>query len=215
MFFLSIGKSSKGFGNCKRLIGSSFRNIAQTGTLTTFDLHVNALAVGLDEDEIFQVAVVAEAGKAVFKSYDRLTMYNKFKDCVDESVDIKLCVCDQRIKRKTSEPSLLWNRKEINTFMRTPMFRSKNTIKTLHEDCLFEVNRCHGELTCAIEVANICKNQSLTVVVKGLAVSAFISSSLPIEILVQPNTMYFLYSFTKRTSSRGRMEASLEVKKNS
>ncbi|KAK3747963.1 hypothetical protein QZH41_019438 [Actinostola sp. cb2023] len=203
------GKKTVGFGNCKRLVGSSFRNIVQTGTLTTFDLHLNASYVGLKQDEIFKVALDIQEDKAVLKSFDRQTMYNKFKDCVDASVDIKLCVCDRRQRQGVSNGVL--TRTEMIALVKSPTFRSTPTVKNLYKDCLFEVTRRYFDVATVVEVANACKGQSFKVKVTGWTDKVFISTLLPMEVIVKPNTIHFLYSSTKQSLSHSYLQVSLQA----
>ncbi|KAK3727950.1 hypothetical protein QZH41_004899 [Actinostola sp. cb2023] len=121
----------KGYGRCIRMTGKSFRSIVQTksGSHVTFDLHMDASSVGLQEDEVFRVAVQLEKGIPSLVFYDRQTLYNKFKDCVDESVELKLCICDKRTPLNDAVRRM--DSKEIRNVVVNSMFGSKSFLKNI------------------------------------------------------------------------------------
>jgi len=210
--FIGISKRSsvaKGYGNCVRLVGTSFRNVIQSvsGTSITFNIHVNATNVGLKDDEIFAVAIELQGEKPILKSYDRQTLYNKFKSCVDASVEIKLCVCDKRkpLNKVTQV---------MKTFISTPMFDSEATIKDLHGGCLFQVTRQHrSSFSIAYEIANTCVGQKFTISVSGSVYYVFVSRTLPFQVVVEPNGVYFLFSATRQILNNSYMDIKLTATK--
>jgi hypothetical protein len=198
----------KGYGRCIRLIGSSIRNIIQSksGSLTSFDLHINVASVGLKKDEIFKVAVGINDGVPTLKTYARQTMYNKFKNCVDEAVDIELCVCDKTKKTKDFGKIRALTDQEMNSLISSPMFGSEAELKDLYNGCLFQITRKHlSGNSIVYEVANSCKNKKLVVSVTGYTSFVFLTRELPMEFSVEPNTVHFMFAATNQVFSHSIM----------
>jgi len=215
-YFIGISKDSpvrKGFGNCVRMIGTSFRHIVQSisGTSSTFNVHVNAANFGLKDDEIFTFAIQLNGERPTLKSYDRQTLYNKFKQCADKSVEIKLCACD---KRKRFTNFTVFGVDEMKAAISTPMFDSDSEIKELQDGCLFQVKRQHkSSFSVAYEVANACKGQKYTVSVSGSLYYVFVSRSLPFEVTVEPNEILFLFSATRQILNFSYMDIKINSRK--
>ena len=214
--FLGINRSSSvltGFGNCVRLVGKSFDKIVQsvTGSSVTFNLHVDATKVGLKDDEIFTIGIELKGGIPTLKSYDRQTLYNKFKTCADTTVELKLCVCDKRknIKSVTVLPSAA-----MKDFVSTPIFDSEAKIKDLHGGCLFQISRQHkSSFSIAYEIANSCVGQIFRISVSGSLYYVFVSRSLPFDVVVEPNSIYFLFSATRQILNNSYMDISVKASK--
>lgn len=208
----SEGRKVKGFGNCRRYIGTSFRNIIQTksGALTRFDLHVQAN--GLEQEEVFKVAVATEDRRAELKSFERISTYNIFKDCVDKSVSIKLCACDRnKTNNGSSSPTHVLTIQEMKSLAKTSMFGQEPQIKTLHGDCLFQITRNYFDVTIVVEVANACKGKTFNVRVTGDTSNIFLSRSLPMSNIVPPNTYSFIYVSTKQSVTHFKLQISISA----
>lgn len=224
----SKSKGAQGFGNCVRLVGKSFSKIIQrnSGLLTTFDLHIDSSSVGLKEDEVFRVAVELTPdsilpgskitnskltdSKPSLKIFDRQTLYNKFKYCADDAVELKLCMCDKK-KSSNNVPPLL-KTTEMKKLISSPMFGSKPEISDLYEGCLFQITRT-GKISVAYEVANSCVGKTFAVKVEGEAFFFLISRKLPMEFLVKPNTVHFLFSSTRQILNHSHLDVKIKVTK--
>ena len=173
----------KGYGNCVRLIGSSFRNVIQsnTGSLTRLDLHVDSKTFGLKEDEIFTVAIELNGETPTLKSYVRQTLYNKFKECVDKNVDIKICACD-KTKPKNDQTLRVLKTDDMKKLISSPMFETEAKVKDLHGGCLFQIARHHSSrISIAYEVANSCQGQTFKVSVSGSLFYVLSSRPFPLK----------------------------------
>ncbi|XP_031550213.1 uncharacterized protein LOC116287668 [Actinia tenebrosa] len=207
------GKKVNGYGNCRRYIGTSFRNIIHTksGALTRFNLHVKAN--GLEQEEVFEVEVATEERRAVLKSFERISTYNIFEDCVDKSVNIKLCACDRnKTKNGYTNPTHVLTIQEMKSLAKTAMFGREPQIKTLHGDCLFQITRNYNDaVTIVVEVANACKKKTFKVEVTGDIHNIFLSRSLPMSNVVPPNTYTFIYVSTKQSVTHFKLEISISA----
>lgn len=203
----------KGYGNCARMIGTSFRHIVQSisGTKSTFDVHVSGTNLGLQDDEIFTFVVELSGSVPTLKSYNRQTLYSKFKPCSDQSVEIKLCACD---KRKSVTEVKVLKPEEMKALMKTPVFDSNPEIKDLHGGCLFQITRKHkSSLSIAYEVANACKEQKFRISVSGSIEYILVSRSLPFNVVAEPNEILFLFSATRQIMNFSFMDIRLSASK--
>ncbi|XP_048582314.1 uncharacterized protein LOC5511332 [Nematostella vectensis] len=196
-------------GNCVRLLGKSFSSIRQRSKgkskVTTFDLHVTAHAsVPLTEDEVFKVAV--SHGDGVYpalKSYSRHSLYNKFKNCADKQVDLKLCICSN--KPRTSNTS-----QYMNEVISSNVFGSKSEVKDISGGCVFLITRSHDGLTLVYEVANLCPVKK-QIVFEGSDYYVDISMKLPRTIDAEPNTVHFVISGVRRIMALSYLEFKTRV----
>lgn len=149
--------------------------------------------MGITQDEVIKVAMETSNKGAKLQSFERITMYNKFKGCVDKSVDIKLCICDRA--RGIATPTLLQR-------MRTTMFNSKQVkIEYLYTKCLFKVTRRYSDSTLAVELFNNCNGRTFHVKAEGYTEQVFMSSSLPFTVVLKPLVTRFLYSATTQAAN--------------
>ncbi|XP_031553838.1 uncharacterized protein LOC116290865 [Actinia tenebrosa] len=203
----------KGYGRCIRLIGTSIDNIIQSksGSLVSFDLHVNGTSVGLNEDEIFKVAIALNNGVPTLKTFARQTMYNKFKYCVDQSVDIKMCVCDRRKKKEDFVIKEL-KKQQMKALISSTMFGSTAKIKDIFNGCLYQIIREHlSGNSLVYEFANSC-NETFSVTVKGSSEFVTLTQGLPMTIGMEPNTIKFVFAATKQVFSHSYMNFYVDVK---
>lgn len=198
-----LSSNKYGFGNCQRLVGKSFANIAQLSqgdnVTTTMDLRV-VPPNGHKEDEIFKVSVKQQAktkDKVWLTSFIRVSRYSKFKSCADKSVDIKLCAC---VTHQTAE-AMNSSEKLVNVAIPTEMFGSKTIIKDLHSRCLLILRRNHGIFSFALEVTNVCLNRTYKTELASSSREIVTSNKLPINLEISPRTFYFLTSVKRETST--------------
>lgn len=205
----------KGYGNCVRLIGSSFRNIVQsnTGSLTRLDLHVDSKTFGLKEDEIYTVAIELKGETPTLKSFVRRTLYNKFKGCVDKNVDIKICACD-KTKPKSDQTVRVLKTEDMKSLVSSSMFGTDVQVKDIHGGCLFQISRQHSsKISIAYEVANSCEGQTFKVSVSGSLFYVLSSRPFPFEVTVEPNSIYFLFSAGRQILGHSHMDITISARK--
>jgi hypothetical protein len=206
----------KGYGNCVRLTGTSFRNIIQSksGKLTTLELHIDPNNIGLKENEIITAAVEFNSETLTLKVHDRQTLYNKFKSCVDNTVDLKICACDKRKTTNTSGIVRVLKTDEMKSLVSSPMFGSETKIKDLHGGCLFQITRQHSSrISVAYEVANSCIGKTFRITVKGSLYYVFLSRSIPFYLTVEPNSVYFMFSAVRQILNHSHMDITLTATK--
>ncbi|XP_031555080.1 uncharacterized protein LOC116291986, partial [Actinia tenebrosa] len=208
----SKSKGPQGFGKCVRFVGKSFTKIVQrnSGLLTTFDLHIDSSSVGLKDDEVFRVAVELTGLKPSLKFFDRQTLYNKFKGCADDAVELKLCMCD-RTKTSSYKPGPL-KTAEMKKLISSRMFGSKTVVKDLYEGCLFQIIRT-SKVSVAYEVANSCIGKTFSVKAEGESYYFLMSRELPMEFLVKPNTVHFMFSSTRQILNHSHLDIKIKVAK--
>lgn len=178
------------------------------------DIHIDAKAVGLKEDEVTRVAVEFNGQTLSLKSYERQTLYNKFKSCDDKSVDLKLCICDKsKTPIKDGKPRVL-KTAEMKKFISSPMFGTEGKIKDLHGGCLFQIIRQHSsKISVVYEVANSCEGKTFKVSVSGSIEYVFVSRPLPFEITAEPNGIYFIFSAVRQILNHSHMDITISATK--
>lgn len=203
----------KGYGRCIRLMGTTINNIIQSksGSTVSLDLHINATSVGLQQDEIFKVAIALNNEVPTLKTFARQTMYNKFKLCVDDSVDIKLCICDRRRKREKSVLKPL-EKQQMKALISSKMFGSPAQVKAIYKGCLYQIVREHLSGNSVVyEFANSCE-ETFSVTVNGYIEFVTLTRRLPIEMRLEPNTIQFMFAATKQVFSHSYMHFQVSVK---
>lgn len=198
-------KRNSGYGHCARYVGKAIERPRQELVgkhyITTLVLVVKP-AYGVKSEERFEVQLnhssVREHGVKLIK-YTRLSFYSKYKSCVDKQVDIQLCVCavhhsNRREKRGGSAvEDLIRARHFVDYGMRS-------TTRFLESKCLMVAIRYLKRLVISkkqtrlmsIEVANVCKDNTLRVKLGGIHKITRFSRPLPVSLVVKPRTIQFV-----------------------
>ena len=204
--FLGGSKQVKGYGNCQRLVGSSFTKIRRRteggNFITTMDIAV------LPGNEIFEVQVKhpqslkKQSSFLRLTAHERITIYRHFRKCADGAVSLALCVCDH--KKLQKQPSKRNKRKwiEIKTredvlevISRSNSFGSPTRVKDIHNGCLFLMYRNHGGRSTSFEISNICDDRTYSVTISVTNFNAkrhLVSRKIPFSINVPQRTIHFL-----------------------
>ena len=204
--FLESAKQVKGYGNCQRLVGSSFTKIRRRSEggnfITTMDIAV------LPGNEIFEVQIKHPQSLRKPNSflkltvYERITIYRHFRKCADDMVSLGLCVCDHKKleKQATSRKQRKWikikNKEDIlEIISRSNSFGSPIRVKDIHSGCLLLMYRNHGKRSTSFEISNTCDDRiyNVTISVKNFnAKKHFVSRKIPFSLNVPQRTIHFL-----------------------
>lgn len=204
--FLGNTKQVKGYGNCQRLVGSSFTKIRRRSEggnfITTMDIAVSP------GNEIFEVQI--KYPQSLKKQnyflkltvHERITIYRHFRKCADDTVSLGLCVCDhkklqkQLTKRKQRKWIKIKSREDIlEIISRSNSFGSPTRVKDIHSGCLILMYRNHGRRSTSFEISNTCDDRtySVTILVPNFnAKKYFVSRKIPFSINVPQRTIHFL-----------------------
>lgn len=178
--------------------------------MTTMDLHVIP-PTGYNDDEVFSVALkhhTLPKDNVWLTAFTRQTKYSKFKTCADKTVDIKLCVCADRLTTRSET---------IDINIPSEMFGSKTVVQDLDSGCLIILRRDYGSISLALEIANVCVDRTYRFEMYGKAKERVFSKKLPINLELSPKTFYFLTSVNKLVSKDNfpvHLDASIYVKSN-
>ena len=215
--FLGSTKQVKGYGNCQRLVGSSFTKIrrrSEGGNLiTTMDIGVSP------GNEIFEVQIKHPQRLKKQNSFlkltvhERITIYRHFRKCADTAVSLGLCVCDhkklqkQHRKRKERKWITIETREDIlEIISRSNSFGSQTRVKDIHSGCLLLIYRNHGGRSTSFEISNTCNDRTYSVTISVTNFNAkkhFASRKIPFSINVPKRTIHFLLVI-KRFEKLGR-----------
>ncbi|XP_068674482.1 uncharacterized protein [Montipora foliosa] len=190
-----------GFGNCARYVGKAIerprREHVGKHFITTLVLVVEPSYSGKIRER-FEVQLrhssFREHNVTLIK-YTRLSFYSKYQNCVDKGVDVKLCSCGTPRERH--------RRSRVEDLIRTGHFvdyKLKSSTRSLQSACLLvtihylkklAVSRKQIRLI-SIEVANVCKNVSISIRLGGIHRSTTFSHELPMALVMKPRTIRFL-----------------------
>lgn len=204
--FLGGTKQVKGYGDCQRLVGSSFTKIRRRSEgrnfLTTMDIAVTP------GNEIFEVQIKHPQSLKKQTSFleltvhERITIYRHFRKCVDDTVSLGLCVCDhkklekQPTKRKQRKWIKIKTREDVlEIISRSNSFGSQTRLKDIHNGCLLLMYRNHGGRSTSFEISNTCHDRTYSVTISVTNLNAkkyFVSRKIPFSILVPQRTIHFL-----------------------
>ena len=204
--FLGDSKEVKGYGNCQRLVGSSFTKIRRRSEganfITTMDIAV------LPGNEIFEVQIKHPQNLKKQHSFlkltvhERITIYRHFRKCADDSVSLGLCVCDhkklqkQPTKRKQPKWIKIKTRDDVlEIISRSNSFGSPTKVKDIHSGCLLLMYRNHGRRSTSFEISNTCNDRTYSVTISVTNFHAkkhFFSRKIPFSINVPQRTIHFL-----------------------
>ena len=198
-------KRNSGYGHCARYVGKAIERPRQELVgkhyITTLVLVVKP-AYGVKSQERFEVQLkhssVLEHSVTLVK-YTRLSFYSKYKSCVDKQVDIQLCACAVRnsSKREKRGGSTVENLMRARHFVDYGM---RSTTRFLESKCLLVTIRYLKRLVISkkqtrlmsIEVANVCKDNTLRVKLGGIHKITRFSRALPVSLVVKPRTIQFV-----------------------
>lgn len=198
-------KRYSGFGNCARYVGKAIERPRQELVgkyyMTTLVLVVEP-AYGVKSKERFEVHLkhssVREHSITLIK-YTRLSFYSKYKSCTDRQVDVQLCACavhhsNKREKRGGSAVEKLIRARHFVDY------GLKSTTRSLESKCLLVTIRYLKRLVVSkkqtrlmsIEVANVCKDNTLRVKLGGIHKDTQFSHALPVSLVLKPRTIQFV-----------------------
>ena len=204
--FLGSAKQVKGYGNCQRLIGSSFTKIRRRSErgnfITTMDIAVSP------GNEIFEVQIKHPQSLKKQNSFlkltvhERITIYRHFRKCADDAVSLGLCVCDHKKlqKQHTKPKQRKWikikTREDIlEIISRSNSFGSQTKVKDIHSGCLLLIYRNHGGRSTSFEISNTCDDRTYSATISVTNFNAkkhFVSRKIPFSINVPQRTIHFL-----------------------
>lgn len=198
-------KRNSGFGNCARYVGKAIERPRQELVgkhyITTLVLVVEP-AYGVKSKERFEVHLkhssVREHSITLIK-YTRLSFYSKYKTCVDRLVDVQLCTCAVHHSNKHEKRG----GSAVEKLIRTRHFIDygmKSTTRFLESKCLLVTIRYLKRLVVSkkqtrllsIEVANVCKDNTMRVKLGGIHKDTRFSVALPVSLVVKPRTIQFV-----------------------
>ena len=207
-----FAEDNHGYGSCIRHIGRSYTNIivydSGDDLITSFDLHVVPPA-GYEADEVFKIEVKRSSSNksgVTFRTVTRQSIYSKFKDCVDKSVDIKLCACADRNRTRPEIKDYIVGLTKERMFGSAPP-----NIKDLHSGCLLLVTRSHGALSVSHEVANVCSDHKYTLTVRGYVYRIVLSRDIPLTLTVPPMSIHFILSAIRYATNDSIFNVNYEV----
>lgn len=98
-----------GFGNCRPLKPSRIRKVLEVRfSVYLIRYKIDVIVYGFEErdteeKEIFFLTVESDTNKNVLRlvSYERMSLYGIYSTCRDLQVELKLCVCNTKIQRKS------------------------------------------------------------------------------------------------------------------
>ena len=192
-----------GYGACQRYSGEGIthaRNIG-VGTQQKFRFSLLAKPFRRKTIEIFDVEVSFPLRKhtrgITLNALNRVSPYNKYEKCTDESVDPKLCACDADHRNNTQ-----WRNKLFSKLASQENFNVKSEKQILDEPCLTIISRAQmrhvgkekwqrGFET--YEAVNACANVTYELSI-GFKKERFTRISLryPSSVTLLPNTVTFL-----------------------
>ena len=198
--FTGEGRIS-GFGNCARYVGKAVERPRRQRVgkyfITTLVLVVQPSYGGRNRER-FEVQLTHSSFRQhniTLIKYTRLSSYGRYQNCVDRGVNVKLCSCGPA--REIHKPS------RVEELLRTRHFvdyRLKSSTRSLQSECLLVAIHYLKELVLSkkqirlisIEVANVCKNVSMSVKLGGIHRSTTFSRELPLALVMKPRTVHFL-----------------------
>ena len=189
--------------SCKRLEPLWFENVRERNSktdgslITSMDIGVKSGDVVSQHQDIFHVEVKTKeiseqrSLNMTLLTYDRLTLFGKYKMCADDGVELKLCVCS----RNASKISLaVESHKRWEHFGQRPVFKNIS-----NKPCLWLMIRRYSKAN-SYEVANFCPGKSFRVKVDAEASNMKFSRQLPLTLDAKPGEVIFAFSVGKHLS---------------
>ena len=192
--------------SCQRLQPLWFENVRERnskmdGTLvTSMDIRVASGDIVSQREDIFHVEVEAKEISGLWSlymkllTYDRLTLFGKYKACADDGVELKLCVCSRNSSKTrsgfASEALKGWE-----------YFGQRSVLKKIrNKSCLWLIIRRYSTAN-AYEVANFCSHQTYQVEVDAEEPNMKFSRQFSLTVEVKPGRVIFVFSVGKDPSS--------------
>ena len=193
-----------GFGSCERLKGERFDNIREkwVGDMLTVTLDIY-----VQHQELFSVTVQVTSGGVIMDmkliQYTRFSEYGIYQPCADQGVDLRLCICKQRllIRNSVATSKLSFVTKENYTTTKEPptpewqhygdVFNSITKADDMHESCLFILLREHKSGV-IFEAANSCSFVLYTIELDLSLNNMRISEKVPLHKELGPGVIHFL-----------------------
>ena len=197
--------------SCQRIEPIRFENVRERNSkldgslVTTMDIIVRAGDVVNQKQEVFQVQVPSlELPNQIsmelkLLNFERLTLYGKYKQCADERVSSKLCVCSSKNSHKRKSDNSTWLYKN-SKFLGQPPY-----CESLNRSCLFICKRNHNGRgkSFAIEIVNFCFDTRFTVRINTRKVSNIkMSRDLPFDVELLPGDVRFVLSGRRDVPNR-------------
>ena len=206
--YLKTPNVTGGFGKCQRLVGHRFQKIRRWKVgeeyLVMMDLVVLPLQVKFETQLRYPVGISAERRNnfPTVTGIRRVSIYRRYEKCVDERVEVELCVCDFHKYGRNISNKNAWKWFGIQTgsdvsetVFRANSFGTNSEVKNLNESCLLLVTRKRENLCVAFEIANACHKRRYKVSITGKGEGKTIATrKLPFSIIVEPKTVHFLLS---------------------
>ena len=191
--------------SCQRIEPIRFENVRERNSkldgslITAMDIIVRAGDVVHQYEDIFHVEVRSHelpnqnSLEMTLLNFERLTLYGKYKQCADEGVSLKLCICSLQDGHERRRHNSTWLYKNTKFFGRPPycMF--------LMGPCLFFCRRNHDSgKSFGVEIANFCLDTRFTVRISTKKVSNIkLSRDFPFDVELSPGDVRFVLSGRK------------------
>lgn len=209
--------------SCQRLQPLWFENVRERNSktdgalITSMNIRVAAGNVVPQNEDIFHVEVrtketIEEKSLQMeLLTYDRLTLFGKYRACADDGVDLKLCVCSQNARKTWSQITPLPPEGWVHFGQRPVVKKLDNT------NCLQLLTWSYAKKNFnSYEVANFCQNHSYRVKIEAVDSSNMkFSCELPLYLDVKSGSVLFALSVKKHVSywnAEVKISATIEKK---
>ncbi|XP_072041547.1 uncharacterized protein [Amphiura filiformis] len=189
--------AATGFGSCQRLSATWFDNVretSQTGAVSTqLSIYVPAGKNASQDEDVFWVTVfVSDNHKMNLTDYKRISRYGPYKECADDGVDIKLCICS--LIRPISRPDYMtipsWHSGLPDVFQ-----HNTTTTALDNSSCIYVFQRI-TQSGMTLEASSECSKKSYILEVDADTLeNIFTSLPLPYRVMLNPGDMVFLFVF--------------------
>ena len=188
---------------CERLKPLSFRNPrvrnskSDGSLITSFEVRVKAGDVAPQDHDAFHLEVQTLELPDKFslsmklRSFERISLFENYRRCADEDVDLKLCICSENATesvRKKRSNDFPWH-----TYLK--YFGQAPTFAAVDHHCVFLTRREHNKRKAfAFELIDRCEfNCTVAVDVTEMS-NARLSRSVPFEVEIWPSSVRFVLS---------------------
>ena len=116
-------------------------------------------------------------------SKNRVSTYGSYRTCVDEGVDVKICICNN-----PKDPKPPTSVQEVV---------GENSKITKLDRCLYKILRTYNgtqnePLVKVYEITNICRSEEFKVTFEVSPGKAILSTKTPISVKLRPQTIQFV-----------------------
>ena len=212
--------------SCERLVPIWFENVRERNSpndghlITSMDIYVKAGDVVKQKEDIFHVEIKSKESPSersldmTLLSYDRLSMFGKYKDCADQGVDLKLCVCSRNRSRivtsDINKPETVLREDYASRFGKPP------SVKLLVPGgCLHLIEHIYSDKgdSFAYEIGNFCGDRMFEAVLEVESSNMRLSRAAPFEVKILPGRTVFVLSAKKRVHYwNGKIKVEAKVK---